>query len=96
MSIVGFSQLGWVSASTADKMAQEHADTAVVTAMVPYCIAKAKQSSQSDALAKLAAEKSMYSRNDIVSSAGWATLGDAKFPDNALARACAAKLSTTS
>jgi hypothetical protein len=95
MSIVGFSQLGWKTAGSADQLAQERADTAVVAALVPYCVAKAQMDSEQVTLAKFRAEQSSYSRNDLVTKAGWATLGAAKFPDNALARACSEKLQTT-
>jgi len=94
MAIVGFSQLGWKTAGSAEQLAQERADTAVVAALVPYCVAKAELDTQQVTLAKFHAEQSSYSRNDMVTKAGWATLGTAKFPDNALARACSEKLQT--
>ena len=95
MAIVGFSQLGWKTAGSADQLAQERADTAVVAALVPYCVAKAQTDSEQATLAKFRAEQSSYSRNDLVTKAGWATLGAAKYPDNALARACSEKLQAT-
>ena len=91
MSIVGFSYLGWKTASSADQLASDRADTAVVTAMVPFCVIKAKAGDPAE-MTKFNAEQSSYSRNDIVMKAGWATLNDAKFGDNALARACSEKL----
>ena len=95
LAIVGFSQLGWKTAASAEQFAQERADTAVVAALVPYCVAKAEAASEQTALAKLRAERSSYSRSDLVTKAGWATLGVAKSPDSALARACSAALYTT-
>jgi hypothetical protein len=95
LAIVGFSQLGWKSATSAEQFAQERADTAVVAALVPFCVAKAEATSEQTELAKLRAEQSSYSRSDLVTKAGWATLGDAKSPDSALARACSAALYTT-
>lgn len=92
LSIVGFSQLGWKSAATAERMAQDRADAAVVTALVPYCVLKAQHDPDQASLVKFQAEQSSYSRTDLVSRAGWATLGDGKFPDSALARACSDKL----
>ena len=94
ITIVGFSQLGWYTASSADSLAQERADTAVVTALVPYCVAKAQQDPNHATLAKFQAEQESYSRTDLVIQAGWATLGDAKVGDDALARACAHELHT--
>jgi hypothetical protein len=92
LAIVGFSQLGWKTADGADRLAQERADTAVVTALVPFCIAKAQGQTAEGTLAKLRAEQSSFSRTDLVEEAGWATLGGAKAPDTALARACSVAL----
>jgi hypothetical protein len=92
ITVVGFSQFGWMTDGNAQQLAQERADAAVVTALVPFCIAKARQDPDPGMLAKFQAEKSSYSRNDLVRTAGWATLGDGKSPDNALARACSDKL----
>jgi hypothetical protein len=76
-------------------MAQEQADSAVVTALVPFCVAKAKQVSEQDTLAKLRADKSTFSRSELVMDAGWATVGESKTPDSALAFACANRLHMT-
>jgi hypothetical protein len=91
MAIVGFSQLGWTTATTAEQLAQERADTAVVAALVPFCVAKAQQDTEQASLARFQAEQSSFSRSDLVTKAGWATLGAAKTPDG-LARACSVKL----
>ena len=89
ITFVGFSQLGWKTSQAAADMAQERADAAAVTALVPFCVAKAEQTSEQDTLAKVKADDSAFSRSDLVMKAGWATVGDSKTPDNALAIACA-------
>jgi len=91
MAIVGFSQLGWRTASSADALASERASDAVVAAMVPFCVAKAQSDTDQGAIAKFNAEQSAYSRVDLVINAGWATVGAAKTADNALAQACSMK-----
>jgi hypothetical protein len=55
MAIVGFSWLGWSTASTSEKLAQETASSAVVTALVPFCVVKAKADPDASALTKLQA-----------------------------------------
>lgn len=90
-SIVGFSYLGWTTAGTAEKLAQETASTAVVAALVPFCVVKAEADPNQSTLTKFQAEQSSYSRSDIVMKAGWATL-DGGTGSDALARACAEKL----
>lgn len=92
MAIIGFSQLGWTTAATAEQLAQERSNTAVVAALVPFCVAKAQQDPDKAVFAKFQAETSSYSRSDMVMKAGWATVGNEKSPDNALARACSDKL----
>ena len=94
MAVVGFSQLGWYTSGSADRFAQDRADTAVVVALVPFCVAKAHQDPDHAILVKFQAEQSSYSRSDLVMQAGWATLGGAKFGDNELARACSDQLHT--
>jgi hypothetical protein len=92
MTTIGFSQLGWTTASSADRLAQDRSDTAVVAALVPFCVLKAQHDPDQAVLTKFQTEQSSYSRGDIVSKAGWATVGGAQAPDNALARACSDKL----
>ena len=92
ITILGFSQLGWYTPGSAESLAQERADTAVVVALVPFCVAKAQQDPDHATLVKFQAEQSSYSRSDLVMKAGWATLGSAKSGDDALARACSAQL----
>ena len=94
MAIVGFSQLGWRTASSADALASERASDAVVAAMVPFCVAKAQSDTDHAAMAKFNAEQSAYSRVDLVIKAGWATIGGAKSADSSLAQACSMKLAT--
>ena len=92
MAIVGFQALGWTTAGTAERMAKERVNTAVVAALVPFCVAKAQQDAEAAKLAKLRIETSSYSRSQIVKEAGWATVLGATSPDSALASACSDKL----
>jgi hypothetical protein len=92
MSVVGFSYLGWTTATTADKLAQEAANTAVVAALVPFCVLKAQADPNAATLTKFQAEQSSYSRSDIVMKAGWTSFDGKTSSNDALARACADKL----
>ena len=95
VTIVGFSYLGWTTASTSEQLARDAASTAVVTALVPFCVIKAHTDPNTAKLTKLRAEQSSYSRHDIVMEAGWATLDGTSTGNDALARACADKLHVT-
>ena len=92
IAIVGFSQFGWRTAGSAEQLAQERSGTAVVAALVPFCVTKAEQDPDKTVLAKFQAEESSYSRSDMVQKAGWATLAGEKSSDDSLARACSDKL----
>jgi len=50
--VIGFSWGGWMTGSTANRLAAERADTAVVAALTPVCVEKFLQNS--DAQANLA------------------------------------------
>ena len=90
--ILGFWQMGWVTGGTADRMARNRADTAVVSALVPFCVANAERDPDRAKLANLKTEQSSYNRNQLVSDSGWATLPGMSSPDRELVSACSDKL----
>lgn len=92
MAIAGFAGMGWKTGSAADLLAKERANTAVVAAMVPFCVAKAKADADTGPMTKFRAESSSYARIQLVQGAGWATLGGATAADYALASACSDRL----
>lgn len=92
MAIVGFQYLDWTTKGSADKQAQETASDAVVAALVPFCVIKARADPDTAAMTKFRVEQSSYSRSDIVLKAGWASLDGAAAGNDRLARACADKL----
>jgi hypothetical protein len=94
--IVGFSWWGWTTGSTAQRLARERADAAVVTVLTPFCVANFMQ--QPDAAVKLAdlqKTSSSFSQSQLVVKGGWATLDGSKEPNYAVARACAEALTKT-
>ena len=92
MMIVGFWAMGWTTGGTADRMARDRADAAVVAALLPFCVANADRDPDLAKLAKVKAEQSSYSRSQLVSDSGWATLPGMTTPDRGLASACSDKL----
>jgi hypothetical protein len=91
--VIGFSWGGWITGGTANKLAAERADTAVVAALTPICVERFQQNS--DAIANLVALKkisSNWQQGQYVEKGGWATRSGATSPDYQLARACAEKL----
>jgi hypothetical protein len=92
LAIVGFSWGGWMLGGPAERMAQARADTAVVTALTPICIAKFR--AQADAAAKLTELKkaSTWEQGSYIEKGGWATIPGTDAPSTAVARACAEQL----
>jgi hypothetical protein len=92
ITIVGFSTLGWTLGSTAEQMATNRADMAVVAALMPVCVAKFE--AESGATAKLVEFKkvSSWDQSSFIEKGGWATMPGSDKPNSAVARACAEKL----
>ena len=85
--VIGFSVGGWVTGGTAEEMAEARAETAVVQAFVPICVAQAKQ--QPEQLALLKAESS-WQRDTFVEKAGWANAAGDEYRSE-VADKCAVK-----
>ena len=93
LAIVGFTQLGWVSANTAESMAIKRADTAVVKALVPVCVARAQLDPETGPkLQELGAVTSTWDRRSFVEKAGWANMPGDETSNKDLADACAKAL----
>jgi hypothetical protein len=88
--IVGFSQGGWYTTGSADRLAQQKADVAVIDALLPVCINQSKLDPEATAkLQQLTGMKTSYEQRDFVLSAGWATMPAADAPNRELAGKCA-------
>jgi hypothetical protein len=74
LAIVGFTWGGWVSGGTADKMATQRADAAVVQALAPICVQNFRV--QVDAVTQLVSLKklSTYEQRGFVEKGGWAII----------------------
>jgi hypothetical protein len=91
--VIGFSWGGWVTGSTANKLAAERADTAVVAALTPVCVEKFLQNSEATAnLVALKKISSYWEQGEFLQKGGWVTQPGATSSDYHLARACAEKL----
>jgi hypothetical protein len=93
ISVVGFSSLGWTLDSTAERMARERAQTAVVDVLAPICVEKFQH--QTDAATKLIEFKkvsSSWDRRSFIEKGGWATTAGTGAPNTAVATACAERL----
>ena len=79
-----------MTSRTANILAAEHAESAVVAALTPICVAKFLQAGDAkENLATLQKISSNWEQGQYVEKGGWAT---ARSPDYLLGRACADKL----
>jgi hypothetical protein len=92
ISVIGFSSFGWTLGSTAERMAKERAQTAVVAVLAPICVEKFQQ--QADAAAKLVDFKkaASWDQRSIIEKGGWATMPGSDGPNSSVASACAERL----
>ena len=94
LAIIGFST-GWVVTSgTAQEMAEQQKDKAVIAALTPICVAQFKSQTQEVRTTQLAAlkEESGWKQGDYIEEQGWATMPGSKEPNDEVADACASEL----
>ena len=93
--ILGFSWMGWMLGGTAERLAVERANAAVVVALTPGCVARFMQ--QPDAAVKLKELQATDSwrQREFVEAGGWATARGDKEPNSGVAGACAEQLLKT-
>jgi hypothetical protein len=88
--VVGFSQAGWYTGGSAERLAQQRADAAIIDALVPICVSQSKLDPDTAAkIEQLLAMKSSYEQRDFVIKSGWATMPATDGPNRDLASKCA-------
>jgi hypothetical protein len=93
ISVIGFSQLGWTLGSTAEKMANDQAQTAVIAALTPICVERFQHQADAPArLAEFSKVSSSWDRRSFIEKGGWATIPGSDAPNSAVATACAEQL----
>jgi len=96
MTIVGFGALGWTQGSSAELMAKDRAEAAVVDALTPVCVAKFEaQANASASLAELKKISTSWGQRSFITKGGWATTAGSRTPNADVATACAEKLGKT-
>ena len=92
ISVIGFSSMGWILGSTADRMAADRAESAVVSVLAPICVEKFQQ--QANSAAKLIEFKkaASWDQRALIEKGGWATTPGTEKMNSAVASACVDKL----
>ena len=90
--IVGFGWGGWVLGGTAERMALERTNTAMVVALTPTCVSKFMQQPNAAAKLKELQTTDTWRQREFVEAGGWATFTGDKMPNASVASACAEQL----
>jgi hypothetical protein len=88
LAIVGFNWGGWMTGGSATEMSAQRTSIALVEALTPYCVLKARTDPNSVSLLMELKAASTYERRVFVEKAGWATPLGAEEPMRELAQAC--------
>ena len=89
LAVIGFTWGGWVTGGTAQKMAEEMAENAVVDRLAPICVEQFNQDSEKVQKLKELKETDTWQRDDYVEEQGWATMPGEKEADSKVATKCA-------
>jgi hypothetical protein len=91
VSVIGFGWAGWTLAGTAEKLAEERATKAIVTAYAPVCVERYIANATEQQRTKFK-EQSSWSRDAVIENTGFATPPGSKSPNRDVADACAEAL----
>ena len=94
LAVIGFSYAGWVTGGSANEMARQRADTAVVAALAPICAERFRLHANAGANLVALKKENSWQQGAFVEKGGWATLPGSALPNAAVARACAEMLVT--
>ena len=92
--ILGFVWGGWTTGGTAERMAVERADAAIVAALTPTCVANFRKQPDAKKLAEFN-DAGSWAQKEMVEKGGWATPPGSTEPNSALATSCAEQLTKT-
>ena len=96
LAIIGFSWFGWVTGGTAQQMAEEKAENAVVDHLTQICVAQFNQDPEKDKKLKKLKETDSWKRAEYATKQGWATMPGEKKPDSKVVEACIKELEKAS
>ena len=89
LAIIGFVWGGWVTGGTAQEMAEQKAENAVVDRLAPICVEQFNQDSEKDQKLEKLKETRNWERGDYVEKQGWATMPGENEADRKVAGKCA-------
>ena len=88
LSIIGFAWGGWVTGGSAQKMAEEMAEDAVVGRLASICVEQYELDSEKNQKLKELKEENSWNRREYLEKQGWSTMPGEKYPDSKVAEMC--------
>ena len=92
LAFYGFTWGGWVTSGSAQAEAKQRAETAVVAALLPVCVAKFNGATDVAVHAAALKKTSSWEQGAYVEKGGWADMPGSTTANSDLARACAEAL----
>jgi hypothetical protein len=86
--IIGFGWGDWVLGSTSQRNADTMVADALVTRLVPMCVAQFNEDADKDGKLKELEAINIWDRGKYVEEQGWATMPFEKEPDSRVAQVC--------
>ena len=91
-AFIGFNYAGWTLEATAEKVANERVQAAIIAALTPICVEKFQAANDAkDSAAKLKATEN-WKQDKFIEQGGWATFAGAEKVNLGVASACAKAL----
>lgn len=90
--ILGFGWLGWMLGGTAERLAVERSNSAVVVALAPVCLSNFMHQPNASAKLKELQAIDSWKQREFVEAGGWATMSGEKSPNSSVASACTEQL----
>ena len=94
LAVVGFNWGGWVTGGTAERLATQQSEQAMIAALVPICVSQFQKHPEAAGRLVALKETKRWEQGDFVSAGGWATMPGvaAAEPNRQVAQACAEAL----
>lgn len=92
--IIGFSWGGWMTTRSAQEMARQRSDAALVSALAPICVDKFRNSNNVAANTDELKKTTSFMQGSFIARGGWATTIGSNEPNSVVADACANMLSS--
>jgi hypothetical protein len=94
LAVIGFNWGGWVTGGTAERLAVQQSEQAMVAALVPICVSQFQKNPEASGRLAALKETKSWEQGDFVSAGGWATMPGiaAAEPNRQVAQACAEAL----